>query len=115
MSNLIPRVIDEASGIAASRIHKDIIYTHNDGGDTTRLFAVDVNDGSLVATLGISGADHYDWEDIAIGPCPDNSSCIYIADAGHSSSRKVNMIYMVPEPAVLMDQNLKVSSSLPFK
>lgn len=115
VSTILSREINEASGLAASRIHKNILYTHNDGGDTTRLFAVDLTTGSLVATIGISGADHYDWEDIAMGPCPDNSSCIYIADAGHSSSRKVNMIYMVPEPVVVMDQTITVASKLPFR
>ena len=32
--------ITEASGICASRTHKDVLYTHNDSGDTHRIFAI---------------------------------------------------------------------------
>lgn len=33
-------LITEASGICASRTHQDVLYTHNDSGDTHRIFAI---------------------------------------------------------------------------
>jgi len=32
--------IHEASGLCASRAHSDILYTHNDSGDTHRIYAI---------------------------------------------------------------------------
>ncbi|XP_063402315.1 uncharacterized protein LOC134686575 [Mytilus trossulus] len=106
--------LDEASGLAASRVHPNVLYSHNDGGDLSRIFAVDSTDASVIAEFGISGADHYDWEDIAMGPCPDKSSCIYIADAGLNHHRPVNMIYRVREPGAVKDQTLTIIDKLPF-
>jgi hypothetical protein len=40
-----------------------------------------------------------DWEDIAVGPCPQGS-CVYIADIGdNSGTRKHITVYRVVEPA----------------
>ena len=74
--------IDEASGLAASRIHPSVLYTHNDKGDSSRIFAIDADSGNLLAALNINNARNYDWEDIAIGGCPGalTKSCIYIGN-----------------------------------
>ncbi len=37
MTNL---AINEASGLAASRRNDGVLYTHNDSGDTGRVFAI---------------------------------------------------------------------------
>ena len=34
------KAINEASGIAASGINKDLYYIHNDSGDTSRFFSL---------------------------------------------------------------------------
>ncbi len=39
--------IDESSGLSASRAHRGVLYTHNDSGDSARVFAVR-EDGTLV-------------------------------------------------------------------
>ena len=74
--------IDEASGLAASRIHPSVLYTHNDKGDSSRIFAIDADSGNLLAELNINNARNYDWEDIAIGGGPGalTKSCIYIGN-----------------------------------
>ena len=73
--------IDEASGCAASRIHPGILYTLNDHGGDNEVYALATN-GSLIATLTISGSDNQDWEDLAVAPCTDSPDhveyCIYI-------------------------------------
>ncbi|KAJ8312237.1 hypothetical protein KUTeg_009610 [Tegillarca granosa] len=70
--------ITEASGLAASRLHTDILYTHNDKGDNARIFAIRKSDGHKMAEFQIQGAHNYDWEDLAISTCPDGGFCLYI-------------------------------------
>jgi hypothetical protein len=45
--------LDEASGLAASRLHPGILYSHNDHGDRPRLFAINASTAEVVATLEI--------------------------------------------------------------
>jgi hypothetical protein len=49
------------------------------------------------------GVDARDWEDIALGPCPDaDTTCIYIADTGDNLERRRDVaIYIMEEPGVL--------------
>eukprot|EP00105_Crassostrea_gigas_P031485 XP_011454195.1 PREDICTED: uncharacterized protein LOC105347025 [Crassostrea gigas] len=101
--------ITEASGLAASRIHPSVLYTHNDKGDSSRIFAVDADSGGFLAELNINHARNYDWEDIAVGGCPGapTKSCIYIGDTGdHSGDGSVKIIYVVEEPALLRSGDL---------
>jgi hypothetical protein len=61
--------INEASGIAASRMNPNVLWTHNDSGDSARVFAMTAA-GTNLGTYSISGASATDWEDIAVGPGP---------------------------------------------
>lgn len=99
------RVVDpalrEMSGIVASRRNPGIYWVHNDSGDTARLFAL--NDaGNVRATVAVAGANAIDWEDIAIGPGPDEwRPYLYIADIGDNlGARSEVEVYRVPEPEV---------------
>jgi hypothetical protein len=80
--------ITESSGLAASVRHPGVLWTHNDSGDTARLFALGP-DGRVQATLTLAGVDARDWEAVAIG---DNLG----------SQRSVS-VYRVTEPAALRD------------
>ena len=40
LSNLEGTVLNELSGLAASRIHEGVLWAHNDSGDSARIFAV---------------------------------------------------------------------------
>jgi hypothetical protein len=87
----------ELSGLAASRVHPNVLYTHNDSGDTARFFAIDTT-GAVLAEVALAGATAVDWEDIAVGPCPAGS-CVYIADTGRNTEvRREYAIYRTPEP-----------------
>jgi hypothetical protein len=59
----------ETSGLAASRVHAGVLYSLNQHGDTNRIFALNPCNGSLLATITITGATNTDWEDIAVGTC----------------------------------------------
>jgi hypothetical protein len=83
----------ESSGIAASRAHPGMFWSHNDGGPPD-LYAFDAA-GKSLGRVRVTGAKMYDWEDIAIGPRNE----IYIADTGDNNrKRKQIVIYKVPEP-----------------
>src|SRR5207245_2694818 len=93
-----PRV-KESSGIAASRAHPGVLWTHNDSGDDAYVYATDLA-GADRGVVRIRGARAVDWEDIALGPCPtQRAACLYIADTGDNEmTRKSVVIYAMAEP-----------------
>ena len=98
--------INEASGIAASKINTNVLWVHNDSGDSARIFAIN-NSGKHLGVYSIENATNRDWEDIEVGPGPvDNESYIYIGEIGDNSAQyDLKYIYRVPEPVVNPDQN----------
>jgi len=93
-----PRV-KESSGIAASRAHPGVLWTHNDSRDDAYVYATDLA-GADRGVVRIRGARAVDWEDIALGPCPtQRAACLYIADTGDNAmARKSVVIYAMTEP-----------------
>ena len=74
-----------------------MLWTHNDSGDPF-VFALSATGGVKGRTF-VTGARVWDWEDIAVGPCP-KGSCLYIADIGDNDRRRQTVtIYRTPEPA----------------
>ncbi|TWR26435.1 hypothetical protein FPZ43_14830 [Mucilaginibacter pallidiroseus] len=89
---LSDKEMDETSGIAASTLHPNVYYVHNDSGDTSRFFAIDPQ-GKLLTTIYYTGSGHghgaNDVEDIAVGPGPKKGkSYVYLGDVGDNSSTK---------------------------
>lgn len=94
--------INESSGLAASRRHRGVLYTHNDSGGGTRIYAIGPG-GATKAVLTLTDAASRDWEDIAAGP----NDRLWIADIGdNAGSRTEIYLYRVHEPAILRDQSL---------
>ena len=83
---------------------------HNDSGDLSRIYAIGL-DGSHLGVLRLSGVLAIDWEDICIGPGPeDGSDYLYVADIGDNFSNKnKKRIHRVKEPIINSD-----SLSIPF-
>jgi len=101
----------ELSGIAASRRNPGVLWTHNDNGDTQRVFAMDKT-AAYLGTYWVSRNLQADWEDIAVGPGPDDGmSYLYIGDVGGNQGRHWVSIYRAPEPEVSPSQT-PVSVSL---
>ncbi|HJR60709.1 MAG TPA: hypothetical protein VJ813_14965 [Vicinamibacterales bacterium] len=89
--------LPEASGAAASRRTPGVFWAHNDSGEPV-IFALDLQ-GAVKGRVRVTGATVDDWEDMAVGPCPQGS-CVYIADIGdNNGSRKRITLYRVAEPA----------------
>ena len=97
--------INEASGLAASQLNADVLWTHNDSGDSNRIFAIGTQ-GQFLGSFKLSGAGAIDWEDLAIGPGPQpGASYVYVGDIGNNSAhtggpRATIAVYRVFEPLV---------------
>lgn len=70
--------ITESSGLAASRLHPGVYWTHNDSDDGPYVYAVDSATGRTVARVTMRGIDPRDVEAISLGPDGD----IYVGDIG---------------------------------
>ncbi|MDN3023359.1 WD40 repeat domain-containing protein [Streptomyces sp. S.PB5] len=100
--------ITESSGLAASRQHPGIYWTHNDQDSGTYLYAVDSGTGKTVARITLKGVGQQrDVEAIAIGP--DNQ--IYVGDIGDNDgvTWPYVWIYRLPEPKKLVDQTVRAT------
>jgi hypothetical protein len=98
--NLGDDALVETSGIAAGLANEDILWMHNDSGDSFRVFAIGT-DGAARGRLNIAvQAD--DVEDIAAAACPDGSGpCVWVADTGDNAREREEVaLIIVPEPAV---------------
>jgi len=105
--------IDELSGIAKSRRHPGVYWTHNDSGDHPRLFAIDAAGNSILPAgsaashyggaprrgrrqwqgFEVLQADNVDWEDIAA-----DAGHLYVADLGNNfNTRRDLVIYVIDE------------------
>ncbi|MEU9126062.1 hypothetical protein AB0C96_40705 [Streptomyces sp. NPDC048506] len=94
--------ITESSGLAASRAHPGVYWTHNDSDDGPYVYAVDGRTGRTVAriTLRDIGTPR-DVEAISIGP----DGNVYVGDIGDNLGGTWNhvWIYRFPEPRRLRD------------
>jgi autotransporter-associated beta strand protein len=104
--------VTEASGIAASRFNPNVLWIHNDSGDSARVFAT-TPAGTNLGTYSLSGASATDWEDIAVGPGPTNGvQYLYVADIGDNAATRSNVsVYRVVEPTV-SDTQSPVTTSI---
>lgn len=102
-------LIREASGLAASRKNKGVLWVHNDRGDAPRIFAMSTQSrkgrptaGKHLGVFRLNGARAQDWEDIAIGPGPEPGiDYLYIADIGDNDAKRNSIVvYRVAEPNV---------------
>lgn len=99
--------ITESSGLAASRAHPGIYWTHNDQ-DQPRIFGVDAATGKTVATITLRGVGQpRDMEAVSVGP----DGAIYVGDIGDNLDGSWDhvWIYRFPEPAELRDQTVNAT------
>ncbi|MBD0424883.1 WD40 repeat domain-containing protein [Streptomyces sp. TRM S81-3] len=100
--------ITESSGLAASRLHPGVYWTHNDQDDGPYLYAVDGGTGRTVARIALSGVGKpRDVEAIAVGP----GNRIFVGDIGDNlgGTWPHVWIYELPEPKELKDQTVRAT------
>lgn len=91
--------LNESSGLAASRRHPGVFWSHNDSGGGPWLWAFDRRGVSL-GRWRVRGARNFDWEDIALGPGPRAGVWyLYIGDIGDNQRNRESVtVYRIPEP-----------------
>lgn len=97
---VLPPELQESSGVAVSRTHDGIFWTHNDSGGDAVVFAID-SMGAIRATVRVEEATNRDWEDIALAPCEPGADhdCLFIGELGDNSERHRNVaVYRIAEP-----------------
>ena len=101
LGNVASSSLTEISGIAASRQNSDVLWVHNDSGDSARIFAMNTQ-GDDLGVYNLSGAGAVDWEDIAIGPGPlEGQDYLYVGDFGDNARARSSItVYRLAEPIV---------------
>ncbi|WSB85087.1 WD40 repeat domain-containing protein [Streptomyces cellulosae] len=100
--------ITESSGLAASRQHPGVYWTHNDSDDGPYLYAVDGGTGDTVARLTLTGiGTPRDVEAISVGP----GNRLFVADTGDNlgGTWPHVWIYELPEPKRLQDATVQAT------
>ena len=93
--------IHESSGLARSHRQERLLWTHNDSGDQSRLFAFDA-DGRVHAIVDVKGVEPVDWEDMCSFTWNDQAY-LAIADVGDNAFRRKHItIYGFKEPKVAL-------------
>lgn len=91
--------INESSGLAASQRFAKNVWTHNDSGDTARVFLLDEN-GATRQVVSLPNAQAIDWEDMAVAGDKNNAQ-VYLGDIGDNERKRQNIqIYRFAESQV---------------
>ncbi|MFD5748321.1 WD40 repeat domain-containing protein [Streptomyces sp. NPDC127033] len=100
--------ITESSGLAASRRHPGVYWTHNDSDDGPQIYAVDSRTGETLATITMRGVgEPRDVEAISLG----SDGNVYVADIGDNLNGTWDhvWIYRFPEPEQLKDATVRAT------
>lgn len=63
------------------------LVTHNDSGDSARLYEIDTITGNVLRIVNISNATNIDWEDIT-----HDSNYIYVGDFGNNYGNRTDLV-----------------------
>jgi len=111
--------IVESSGIVRSRLWPEVLWTHNDSGDSARIFPVKKN-GRIISPswsdqpyegVILLDAVNVDWEDIAIDK---NNNLIIGAFGNNGNARRDLAIYILAEPNPYERYNTRILFKIPF-
>ncbi len=96
----------EASGLARSQIHPEILWAMNDGGSKPRIYAFDET-GKHRGRLTIDPSSNRDWEDLASFTL-DGIPYLLVADIGDNNRRHATLkLYVVEEPDISDDDKVR--------
>ena len=103
--------ITESSGLAVSRRHEGVVYTHNDSGGVPTIYALGT-DGRVRAALTLGGAQARDWEGMAIGKDERGRPSIFVADIGDNlgGAWPYVTVYRIPEPSRLRSRTIRATA-----
>jgi len=91
----------EASGLARSGRHADLLWMNNDGGSVADLIGVDRR-GRTVSRLRLRGIDPYDPEAMSPGRDARGRPALFLGDLGDNLERRPDVsVFRVTEPRTL--------------
>ena len=106
----LPGNLSETSGVTVGIRNPALVWTHNDGGRGSFLYALDRN-GQIRARIELNQSND-DWEDIARGRC-DLGACLYVANTGDNAERRdMISLYRLAEPEGAGDPNVDADRSV---
>ncbi|OFZ17203.1 MAG: hypothetical protein A2X86_01770 [Bdellovibrionales bacterium GWA2_49_15] len=83
-------MIPEASGLAYSKIFPNRLYHNNDSGDGPFFYFTDL-EGAKTQKIAVADFTPRDVEEVALGPCQTNESCLFLADIGDNKEVRPNV------------------------
>ena len=94
----LPKKLSEASGLAVSRIFKNRVYHMNDSGSKGVFYVSDLQGSKeSLQKISIHKYKPKDMEDLSLGPCLTNKSCLFIADIGNNKLKRKKLKIIVIE------------------
>lgn len=92
-------LLEEVSGLVVSSQYPNRLYVHTDSGGEAAVVALDTL-GNELGKIALAGLSNRDWEDLAIGPGPNGTHYIYLADIGDNDAKYPEVyLYRFLEPA----------------
>lgn len=104
--------ISESSGLVASTHHRGILWTHNDSGDSSRIFAVGA-DGHTRSTYRLTVAAARDWETMTSTTDARGRTLLWVGDIGDNNAVRTKgiLVHRVLEPTTLATSGTLSASS----
>lgn len=97
---LIDKRLPEASGLASSVVNPGYLWALNDGQNPAEVYLIDTTANvKMTCKLPVPNRD---WEEIAVGPGPDeNRTYVYVGEIGDNNAvYDMKYIYRFEEPAL---------------
>jgi hypothetical protein len=89
--------LTESSGLAFSTSDPHCVWTHNDSGDTARLFCYDTRTGELTGQCTLVGAESVDWEALTTAGVDEHE--LVVADCGDNLANRDHItLYRFAQP-----------------
>ncbi|MGZ4429946.1 MAG: hypothetical protein ACXVXH_18175 [Nocardioidaceae bacterium] len=99
-----PRII-ESSGLARSGYTSGVLWTHNDSGGGTVIYAISTS-GATLAAYTVTGASAHDWEGMASARS-GSTRYVYVGDIGDNGKKRATIaVHRVVEPSTLRSGSL---------
>jgi hypothetical protein len=104
------RPLKESSGLAPSTVRPSIVWSHNDGGAGSFLFAIDAASGNLEQTITLAGTLNLDWEDLFV-VSDRKQPLLAVADVGDNEKRRKNCLIHLFEESAGKDGKLSLKKN----
>lgn len=105
------RRLTEISGMAASLMHENVVWVHNDSSDAARLYALDLQTCDTVSELRMRGVQARDFEGLASTRNARGRAALWVGDIGDNrDSWPFVTLHRVWEPKTLGTRSRRVKS-----